>query len=103
MVDVDEMRWTWWCSEGRSGSKRSVVPLSANHNMEESIIPSLSAGVVGSRFITQDEVETVKLRREEQWKAAYARLVVPFPFRPRRRSFSQTRSGTSSTTPRRCI
>ncbi|KIM48111.1 hypothetical protein M413DRAFT_221735 [Hebeloma cylindrosporum] len=42
--------------------------------MEESIIPSLSAGVVGSRFITQDEVETVKLRREEQWKAAYARL-----------------------------
>ncbi|KJA29244.1 hypothetical protein HYPSUDRAFT_32643 [Hypholoma sublateritium FD-334 SS-4] len=42
--------------------------------MEESLIPSLSAGVVGSRFVTQDEVETAKLRREEQWKAAYARL-----------------------------
>jgi len=41
---------------------------------EESLIPSLSAGIVGSRFITQDEVETAKVRREEQWKAAYARL-----------------------------
>ncbi|KAF8973921.1 N-terminal domain of NEFA-interacting nuclear protein NIP30-domain-containing protein [Flammula alnicola] len=42
--------------------------------MEESLIPSLSTGIVGSRFVTQDEVETAKLRREEQWKAAYARL-----------------------------
>lgn len=82
MVDVDEMKRTWWCSEGRKRipRSRSAVPLSVNHNMEESLIPSLSAGVVGSRFITQDEVETVKLRREEQWKAAYARLVVLFHF-----------------------
>ncbi|KAF8912773.1 NEFA-interacting nuclear protein NIP30 [Gymnopilus junonius] len=42
---------------------------------EESLIPSLSAGVVGSRFVTQDEVDTAKQRREEQWKAAYARRV----------------------------
>ncbi|KAH9486812.1 PSME3-interacting protein [Psilocybe cubensis] len=42
--------------------------------MDQSLIPSLSEGVVGSRFITQDEVETAKQRREEQWKAAYARL-----------------------------
>ncbi|KAL0951041.1 hypothetical protein HGRIS_007781 [Hohenbuehelia grisea] len=42
--------------------------------MEESMIPSLSSGVVGSRFVTQDEVETAKARRDEQWKAAYARL-----------------------------
>ncbi|PPQ89392.1 hypothetical protein CVT25_002210 [Psilocybe cyanescens] len=42
--------------------------------MEESLIPSLSEGVVGSRFITEDEVDTAKQRREEQWKAAYARL-----------------------------
>ncbi|KAF9015235.1 N-terminal domain of NEFA-interacting nuclear protein NIP30-domain-containing protein [Cyathus striatus] len=42
--------------------------------MEESLIPSLSGGVVGSRFVTQDEVEAAKARREEQWKAAYARL-----------------------------
>ncbi|KAF8203664.1 N-terminal domain of NEFA-interacting nuclear protein NIP30-domain-containing protein [Pholiota molesta] len=41
---------------------------------DESLIPSLSSGVVGSRFVTQDEVETAKQRREEQWKAAYARL-----------------------------
>ncbi|KAF9056291.1 N-terminal domain of NEFA-interacting nuclear protein NIP30-domain-containing protein [Panaeolus papilionaceus] len=37
-------------------------------------IPSLSDGQVGSRFITQDEVESAKARRDEQWKAAYARL-----------------------------
>src|ERR1700761_2856614 len=49
--------------------------------MEESMIPSLSAGVVGSRFVTQDEVETAKARRDEQWKAAYARLSLRFyPF-----------------------
>jgi hypothetical protein len=46
--------------------------------MEESMIPSLSTGVVGSRFVTQDEVETAKARRDEQWKAAYARLVFVF-------------------------
>ena len=44
------------------------------NNMEESMIPSLSTGIVGSRFVTQDEVETAKARRDEQWKAAYARL-----------------------------
>jgi len=42
--------------------------------MEESLVPSLSSGVVGSRFVTQDEIEVAKARREEQWKAAYARL-----------------------------
>ncbi|TFK76989.1 hypothetical protein BDN72DRAFT_830163 [Pluteus cervinus] len=42
--------------------------------MEESMVPSLSSGVVGSRFITQDEIEDAKARKEEQWKAAYARL-----------------------------
>ncbi|THH02155.1 hypothetical protein EW026_g694 [Hermanssonia centrifuga] len=41
--------------------------------MEESI-PSISSGAVGSRFITQSELETAKARRDEQWKAAYARL-----------------------------
>ncbi|KAF5374795.1 hypothetical protein D9758_000165 [Tetrapyrgos nigripes] len=37
-------------------------------------IPSLSNRPVGSRFVTQDEVESARARREEQWKAAYARL-----------------------------
>lgn len=37
-------------------------------------IPSISSGAVGSRFVTQSEVETAKARRDEQWRAAYARL-----------------------------
>ncbi|KAK0506068.1 N-terminal domain of NEFA-interacting nuclear protein NIP30-domain-containing protein [Armillaria luteobubalina] len=41
--------------------------------MEEAI-PSLSSGVIGSRFVSQDEIESAKSKREEQWKAAYARL-----------------------------
>ena len=28
---------------------------------------------VTSRFVTQDEVDAAKARRDEQWKAAYAR------------------------------
>ncbi|KAK1228366.1 hypothetical protein PQX77_008575, partial [Marasmius sp. AFHP31] len=42
--------------------------------MEDAPVPSLSSGVVGSRFVSSDEIETAKARREEQWKAAYARL-----------------------------
>ncbi|KAJ8495047.1 hypothetical protein ONZ45_g13014 [Pleurotus djamor] len=42
--------------------------------MEDSIVPSLSSGAVGSRFVSQDDIETARERREEQWKAAYARL-----------------------------
>ncbi|CAL1695374.1 unnamed protein product [Somion occarium] len=37
-------------------------------------IPSISSGTVGSRFVSQDELEIAKARRDEQWKAAYARL-----------------------------
>jgi len=37
-------------------------------------IPSISSGAVGSRFVSQSEIETAKARRDEQWKAAYARL-----------------------------
>ncbi|KAK2461827.1 hypothetical protein APHAL10511_006290 [Amanita phalloides] len=42
--------------------------------MDQQPIPSLSAGIVGSRFVTQDEIDAARQRREEQWKAAYARL-----------------------------
>ncbi|PSR75929.1 hypothetical protein PHLCEN_2v8843 [Hermanssonia centrifuga] len=52
--------------------------------MEESI-PSISSGAVGSRFITQSELETAKARRDEQWKAAYARCIAG-PTRTRSRS-----------------
>ncbi|KAI0814843.1 NEFA-interacting nuclear protein NIP30 [Irpex lacteus] len=37
-------------------------------------IPSISTGAVGSRFVSQNEIDTAKARRDEQWKAAYARL-----------------------------
>lgn len=40
--------------------------------MDDSI-PSLSAGAVGSRFVSQEELDTAKAKRDEQWKAAYAR------------------------------
>lgn len=36
-------------------------------------IPSISTGAVGSRFVSQGEIDTAKARRDEQWKAAYAR------------------------------
>ena len=46
-------------------------------------IPSISSGTVGSRFVSHDEIELAKSRREEQWKAAYARLhVYGFPRLP---------------------
>jgi len=41
---------------------------------EVDAIPSISLGTVGSRFVSQNDVETAKAKREEQWKAAYARL-----------------------------
>ena len=42
--------------------------------MAEEAIPSISTGAVGSRFISQSDLETAKARRDEQWKAAYARF-----------------------------
>ncbi|KAJ7786438.1 N-terminal domain of NEFA-interacting nuclear protein NIP30-domain-containing protein [Mycena metata] len=42
--------------------------------MEEAMVPSLTAAGIGSRFVSQDDVDTAKQRRDEQWKAAYARL-----------------------------
>jgi hypothetical protein len=37
-------------------------------------IPSISSGSVGSRFVSQADIEKAKLTRDEQWRAAYARL-----------------------------
>ncbi|KAH9985408.1 NEFA-interacting nuclear protein NIP30 [Russula compacta] len=42
--------------------------------MADEAIPSISTGVVGSRFVSQSDIEAARARREEQWKAAYARL-----------------------------
>jgi hypothetical protein len=41
--------------------------------MEPDAIPSISAGAVGSRFVTESDIDDAKARREEKWKAAYAR------------------------------
>ncbi|KAG1833922.1 N-terminal domain of NEFA-interacting nuclear protein NIP30-domain-containing protein [Suillus variegatus] len=50
--------------------------------------PSVSAsGPVGSRFISQNDLEEAKARRDEQWKAAYARLGQVPPPQPAEDSF----------------
>ncbi|OCH95769.1 hypothetical protein OBBRIDRAFT_883710 [Obba rivulosa] len=41
--------------------------------MDETV-PSLTTDGVGSRFVSQNELEVAKARRDEQWRAAYARL-----------------------------
>ena len=41
---------------------------------------NLSSGQVGSRFVTQNELDDARERREEQWRQAYARFVsAPWP------------------------
>ncbi|KAG8992703.1 hypothetical protein FRB94_013454 [Tulasnella sp. JGI-2019a] len=45
-------------------------------------IPSLSSGSVGSRFVSQKDIEAANATRDEQWKAAYARLGQEPPPRP---------------------
>ena len=37
-------------------------------------VPSLSSGNVGSRFVSQEDIDVARARRDEQWKAAYARF-----------------------------
>ncbi|KAI0830650.1 N-terminal domain of NEFA-interacting nuclear protein NIP30-domain-containing protein [Trametes gibbosa] len=37
-------------------------------------IPSIQTSGVGSRFVSQTDLEVAKAKRDEQWKAAYARL-----------------------------
>lgn len=51
--------------------------------MDDSL-PSISSGpgTVGSRFVSQDEIDSAKSRRDEQWQAAYARIGQVPPERP---------------------
>ena len=42
------------------------------HTMDAAI-PSISTAGVGSRFVSQNELDAAKTRRDEQWRAAYAR------------------------------
>ena len=73
----------------------------ASHiNMDDSsVIPSLSSGVVGSRFVTETELDTSKARREEQWKAAYARLGQEPPPRQQEDSYDGRSLAEVSITP----
>ncbi|GJJ09517.1 hypothetical protein Clacol_003740 [Clathrus columnatus] len=50
-------------------------------------IPALSSGGVNSRFVSQTEIEEITKRREEQWKAAYARLGQEPPERPQEEAY----------------
>ncbi|KAJ7837497.1 N-terminal domain of NEFA-interacting nuclear protein NIP30-domain-containing protein [Mycena olivaceomarginata] len=59
--------------------------------MEEAMVPSLSAVGIGSRFVSQDDVDTAKARRDEQWKAAYARIGMEPP-QQQEQDFSDGRS-----------
>lgn len=59
-----------------------IIPASSHHTMSEEAIPSISAGVVGSRFVSQSDIDTARVRREEQWKAAYARFLRLFVYSP---------------------
>lgn len=38
-------------------------------------LPSISSGAVGSRFVSEADLDSAKAKRDEQWKAAYARCV----------------------------
>ena len=43
--------------------------------MADEALPSISTGEVGSRFVSQSDIEAARARRDEQWKAAYARFL----------------------------
>ncbi|KDQ19947.1 hypothetical protein BOTBODRAFT_101804 [Botryobasidium botryosum FD-172 SS1] len=45
-------------------------------------IPSISSGSVGSRFVSQADLDSAKQQRDAEWKAAYARLGQEPPPRP---------------------
>jgi hypothetical protein len=45
------------------------IPTSPVPAMDD--IPSLSSGDVGSRFVSQSEIDTAKAKRDEQWKVRH--------------------------------
>jgi len=48
----------------------------------DALVPSLSEGSVGSRFVSETDIDAANKVREEQWKAAYARIGQAPPKRP---------------------
>lgn len=62
-------------TEGDVDARRvlELGPRSVLFWLMDADIPSLSSGSVGSRFVSQTDLDVARQRREEQWKAAYAR------------------------------
>ena len=40
---------------------------------DDAPVPSLTSGEIGSRFVSQTELDAANKKRDEAWKAAYAR------------------------------
>jgi len=40
---------------------------------DDAPVPSLTSGEIGSRFVSQAELDAANQKRDEAWKAAYAR------------------------------
>jgi hypothetical protein len=41
---------------------------------DDAPVPSLTSGEIGSRFVSQAELDAANQKRDEAWKAAYARF-----------------------------
>ncbi|KAI4526249.1 hypothetical protein K525DRAFT_259567 [Schizophyllum commune Loenen D] len=67
---------------------------------DEAVVPSLSSTStgVGARFITADDIQAARTRREEQWRAAYARSDLVQP--PDRSPADAPLSGSARSRPR---
>ncbi|KAF7320436.1 Nefa-Nip30-N domain-containing protein [Mycena kentingensis (nom. inval.)] len=42
-------------------------------------VPNLSSAGIGSRFVSQDDIESARIRKEQAWKAAYDRIGIEPP------------------------
>ena len=74
-----------------STSTSNLLPPTFNQlSTMDDAVPSLSTDGVGSRFVSQTEIDSAKARREEQWKAAYARSVQWLPSSPHPHSLTLT-------------
>jgi hypothetical protein len=74
---VVELEGRGWADMGGRKLEQVTPALSEFAAMDDITVPSLSSGIVGSRFVSQDEIDAAKARRDQQWKAAYARSVAP--------------------------
>ena len=75
-----EMKYKVCARAQQRTSTSNLLPPTFNQlNTMDDAVPSLSTDGVGSRFVSQTEIDSAKARREEQWKAAYARSVQWLP------------------------